>query len=68
MANGTGVPVASSTTTDVPVGTEPIKVEMSVGATVVSVAATVVAAEVAAVLAGVTDVAAGATDLSVEDD
>ena len=62
VASGTGVPVASNTTTGVSVGTAPTKVEVSVGAT--DVAAAEVAADAAEVLAGATEVSAEGTDVS----
>jgi hypothetical protein len=74
VASGTAVPVASNTTTGVPVGTTSIKVEVSVGAIVVSVGTTTavgtdVSADVtvvfvgAAVMGEVVGVLAGAIDV-----
>ena len=65
VAKGTGVLLASNTTTDVPVGTDPTNVEMVAGVVVSpSFGATVVPVE-SAVAAGA-GVVAGATAVSVD--
>jgi hypothetical protein len=64
VARGTAVPVASNTTTGVPVGTAPTNVEVSVGATAVSVGAAVVS--VGATVVSDVDGSVGATLVFVD--
>ena len=68
VASGTGVPVASNTTTSVPVGTDPTKVDVEsvvTSAVVAAVGGTEVSVEAGAgVPAGATEVSEGGTEVS----